>query len=555
MLNIRILTPTFLRRVWIRWLPPIDIESPSPVAALHHAVDSLRGWGVAALFTSLAQWWTDHAACFTAPVRWVRAVDCVLAAQALTTPGDEPAARWLASVVTFADMAALLAGIGFTSSGELRRALAFLDAVGLVVYKGRTNDSEDGAPGSGLGDSDGGARFTPGRHRAAAAAGRDGRAATAWCERCDYSPTWAWLVGRRLSPCDLCRRWFCSAHIAPYAVGGGDGGNVNVCTVCAPLALVRTRSLDGADPDVTVLASTGRLSRRLLATLWSVYDPRLQHALEALLVDAKFLCRAPEAAQWPSRADLPPGTNAAATGTLRVAASESDDLFVPCIFVQCPTIARSPSLAGGEGTARSCARVWTIDVSSWPAGLWSEIVGCLASVHPRWRPERRVATADAHVADDAAVQVFPECGTVVHLQSGTADVVVGGEEVDVHLECRRGSLGVVESTIVISGWYTMTTGGVDGAAAEGRHWPLMTDVVLSVQGQLSRHEVLSRFHTVQVCGHARVRSSPPLLLVLGLLELLTAVATRTVGGCVDDDIDPSDDDGGGEVELLLLVVV
>src|ERR1700694_1739331 len=32
LLNIRIFTPTLRRRMWIRWLPPIDIASPSPVA-------------------------------------------------------------------------------------------------------------------------------------------------------------------------------------------------------------------------------------------------------------------------------------------------------------------------------------------------------------------------------------------------------------------------------------------------------------------------------------------------------------------------------------------
>ncbi len=32
LLNIRILTPTLRRRVWIKWLPPIDMASPSPVA-------------------------------------------------------------------------------------------------------------------------------------------------------------------------------------------------------------------------------------------------------------------------------------------------------------------------------------------------------------------------------------------------------------------------------------------------------------------------------------------------------------------------------------------
>ena len=31
LLNSRILTPTLRRRVWIRWLPPIDNASPSPV--------------------------------------------------------------------------------------------------------------------------------------------------------------------------------------------------------------------------------------------------------------------------------------------------------------------------------------------------------------------------------------------------------------------------------------------------------------------------------------------------------------------------------------------
>ena len=32
LLNIRIFTPTLRRSTWIRWLPPIDIASPSPVA-------------------------------------------------------------------------------------------------------------------------------------------------------------------------------------------------------------------------------------------------------------------------------------------------------------------------------------------------------------------------------------------------------------------------------------------------------------------------------------------------------------------------------------------
>jgi len=35
LLNIRILTPTFRRSVWIRWLPPIDMASPSPVCDPH----------------------------------------------------------------------------------------------------------------------------------------------------------------------------------------------------------------------------------------------------------------------------------------------------------------------------------------------------------------------------------------------------------------------------------------------------------------------------------------------------------------------------------------
>ena len=47
------------------------------------AVDSLTGFGIASLVSKLWAWWYGHAGYFTAPQRWVRAMDCVMAAKAV----------------------------------------------------------------------------------------------------------------------------------------------------------------------------------------------------------------------------------------------------------------------------------------------------------------------------------------------------------------------------------------------------------------------------------------------------------------------------------------
>ena len=355
--------------------------SPLAATAMYHAVDSLHGWGVVPLVDGVLHWKDQRAAAFSAPQRWVHTIDCVVTAKSLTTSSDDASARWLSPVLSFSDVKSLFGSIRYSSDEDVRRALAFLDSIGLIVYKGRTGDGSYGD--SELDDivllrpqvvTDALQRLiTPTvPSLTAAKAGLETKAA--WCERCGGTPKTLFSRKLQLLQCRFCVRWFCRDHVKTHSV---DGVAMSVCEVCTPLVTTGSTAVGDRDIDVSVLASTGRLSRTLLASLWRVYPSPLQMALEALLVKAKFLCRAPSSPSFVSRVRLD-GSNAPVS-------SKSDDLFVPCIFVQCPSIAQGldATAAAPHGT-----RCWWIDLSLWPAGMWSDVIGCLASVNARWEPER-----------------------------------------------------------------------------------------------------------------------------------------------------------------------
>ena len=99
---------------------------------------------------------------------------------------------------------------------------------------------------------------------------------------------------------------------------------------------------------------------------------------------------------------------------------------------------------------------------------------------------------------EASVKLFPECGTIVHLQAGTSERGIGSEEVTVHLDCRKTSSGVADSRIVVSGWYVVDGGAKECNHVEGRQWRLMADVLQCIHDQLCRHPVLSKYHSAQV---------------------------------------------------------
>ena len=461
--------------------------------AMYHDVDSLHGWGVADLVLGILEWKKKQAASFTAPQRWVRTIDCVISAKNLQviTSGDAASARWLSPVLSFSDVSSLLESIGYSADEDLRRALAFLDSIGLIVYKGRAGDSEGsyGGPGSGELDdvvvlrpqvvTDALQRLITPTVRSlmdANAAKREGMAS--WCEKCGGTPKTLFSRKLKLWQCDFCMRWYCQDHVTAHEA---HGGAVSVCNMCTPLVATRTTLDSTPEINVTELTRTGRLSRALLASLWGVYSAPLQQALEALLLDAKFLCRAPpvtvsSGSFVTSRTQpvVPDGTTAAS--------AEPDDLFVPCVFVQCPSIASNrgsdTTTASPGGTGRS----WWIDISLWPAGMWSDVIGCLSRVNAQWKPERsnpRVGGSAAVVdgVDDATVELFPECGTIVSLKAGTSEPNIGGEEVQVHLECRKTSTSVVESRIVVSGWYVVDTDAKESNHRQGRQWHLMANVL------------------------------------------------------------------------------
>ena len=485
--------------------------------AIFGAVDSLRGVGIAALVDNMWRWWCQHSAGFTAPKRWVRTIDCIMAATKYSSASEEGVGRWLAPVLTFTETQELLAGVGFVSDGDLRQALAFLDSIGLIVYKGRAGSGR--SVSSRLDDivllrpqvvtdgADALQRLITPTVKALTEIQSTLQSTASWCERCGSKPPVV-VFWRRLLQCGICSRWFCEAHISSFSV---DGTTVLLCEVCKPLSTTRVCVDIKQTIDVSVLAKTGRLSRTLLASLWGVYPSKLQSALEALLIEAKFLCRAPESWKFVDRSRLRDD------GLLSAGA---DDLFVPCIFVQCPTIARRG--VASAMTVTDSVRTWTIDVSLWPAGMWSDVIGCLASVNARWEPERcgdeasDVGSAGEATGrgsagrDDAVVRAFPECGTVIHLQSMTSEPLIGSEEVEVRLECERGSSGVVDSRIVVSGWYATEAGNREAGTMAGRTWRLLTDVLLCIHRQLSRHSVLSKYHSPQV--------SSPGLWVLAHIE-------------------------------------
>ena len=422
----------------------------------------------------------------------------------LTGSTDEPeasesAALWVSPVLSLAAAKSLF---GFSGDEEARHALAFLDSIGLIVYKGRTGDDSDPSHvgRSKLDDivllrpqvvTDALQRLITPTVPSLVDTRTLLESMASWCERCGRAPTVWFSKKLKLKQCSFCTRWYCKDHVSAHSV---HDATVLACEVCTPLVATyrttdATRSGAVTVPvDVIGLKSTGRLSRALRESLWSVYPVSLRKALKALLLELKFLCRAPTTVT--AAADEPP-------------ASKSADLFVPCVFVQCPFIGRQlPTSSIGARFGGGAARVWWIDVALRPAGLWSDVMGCLSSVSPRWQPERSPDRKD-NAASDHNVEHFVDCGTIVRLLSDKPLREIGCEEVRVRLECRRSTLtSVVESRIVVSGWYNLEGGGCDCGTMEGRQWRLMAGALQCIHERLLQHAVLTKLHTPQVTAPA-----------------------------------------------------
>ena len=453
------------------------------------AVDSLRGTGIARLVTKLWSWWGDHASLFTAPERWVRAMECVLVANRTVTR-EFSETRWQAPVLSLKDMGELLAPIGLTAAHELRRVLVFLDSVGIIFYKGSADGSVE-PPSQTLHGVDDIILLRPQiildalqrivtptvkplmETRTALAS------SSAWCDCCgvESSSGFLGLLSSRLHRCGLCGRWYCGSHIQRYTVRREV---TTVCSSCTPLVPMVEGIASTAHHDVSGLTSTGRLSRSLLESLWSGYSPELRLALECVLKELKFICRAPDGL---------PGESGVDSSGLSDEHTASDDLFVPCVFVQCPSIGRA------DRVLEDCrgARQFWIDVSTWPVGMWCDIIGCLSKLQARWQPVRASGFVDDGALDERIwVDRFPGCGTVVHLTSGAAyEEAVGIEEVKVHLECVKAVDDVVRNRIVVSGWYTLASGAREWNELNGREWQLMADVLACINWQLIDDDVLS----------------------------------------------------------------
>ena len=498
------------------------------------AVDSLTGFGIASLVSKLWAWWYGHAGYFTAPQRWVRAMDCVMAAKAVTVATDEGSQPWLSPVMSVNDVQCLLEPVGITDRSELRLALAFLDAVGVIVYRGRVDD--DHSDHSAVDYIilprpevviDGLQRIVTSTVAALMEARRALTTGSAWCHSCGTLPSKGILgaFATCLSSCELCKRWYCSSHIHRVSVGG----TITVaCGTCLPL--VAMRSSAGVDGDVgqccdvSELSSSGRLSRSLLKSLWSGYSPVLCVALEVLLRKLNFMCRAPEVPRCPTGSPSRTASALSDGGSANngVDSDDENDLFVPCVFVQCSFIRG----AGGAWQERGCARQWWIDGSHWPVNIWCDIIGCLSTLPVRWQPIRNptaadtsttsgsvasrsaISTADGSISTQEAVWLdrFPGCGTVIHLQSRKQfPPDVGMEEVKVHLECSKSPDGVTRNRVVVSGWYTLRSGKREWHTLAGRQWQLLSDALQCVHEQLSDDKVLKGCHDVTAirtaCAH------------------------------------------------------